>query len=396
MTDLFISYNSHDEAWAKRLFFELKSRFPTIKPFWARDTAAIPPGEPFRPIFQGAAQSATNLVVFWSIAAQRSNEVGPEIQSFLQNRQTHPLSATGDKRKLFYISLETGVDYGGLVDLQGFPNFRGVYDPKAGDRGIAGLAADPASENWHRMVRSIGNAVLEGQASQPIKLALLVMTSDTMRCIDTFLDAKLSDGPTLNEFLQSVDLTLNQAKERYGDTALSWRPFGTGKTIIELMEDVREMANRNLGAAHRFHWVPEDFVAKHGSAGSRTAIRDLVDSLSAGPSVVVTDPISLFNPFVKNAFLYLDEYAKKRQSVILSISPTEQRFAAGLYSSLLGNSWPILNSYLDPLIPPSETFALCGMNIQHAVDAERLVRSGLGHYYLQQRKAASQPLVSGV
>jgi hypothetical protein len=394
MTDLFISYNSHDEVWAKRLFVDLRARFPTIKPFWARDAAAIPAGEPFRPIFQAAAQDATHFVVFWSAEAQRSNEVGPEIQSFLQNRQTYPQSATGDKRKLFYIALETDVDYGGLVDLQGFPDFRGVYNPTAADRGIAGLTAEPASENWHRMVRGIANAVLEGQASQPITLALLVMTKDTMRHIDPFLDIRLPDGPTLNQFLQSVDLTLDQAKRRYGDTAFSWRPFGTDRTIIDLMEDVRETANRNLGAAYRFHWVSDDFVASLGNAGGRTAIRDLVESLSAGPSVVVTDPISLFNPFVKNAFLYLDEYAKRQQSVILSISPKEQQFAEGLYSSLLGNSWPILNSYLDPAIPPSETFAHCGMNVQHAVDAERLIRSGLGHYYVQKRKAALQPLVS--
>ena len=29
MPDLFISYNSHDEVWAKRLFVDLRSRFPT-------------------------------------------------------------------------------------------------------------------------------------------------------------------------------------------------------------------------------------------------------------------------------------------------------------------------------------------------------------------------------
>jgi hypothetical protein len=400
MTDLFISYNSHDEVWAKRLFVDLRARFPTIKPFWARDAAAIPAGEPFRPIFEGAAKNATNFVVFWSAAAQGSIEVLSEVQAFLQNRDTHPKSATGDQRKLFYISLETGFDYPTLAGLQGFPDFRGVYKANDPDRGIAGLAADPASESWKRMIRGIGDAVLEGQASQPITLALFVMTRANMHHIDHFLDTPPLDGPTLNEFLQSVDLTLEQAKDRYGDTPFSWRPFGAGPTIIELMEDVRETANQSLGADYRFHWVPDDFVASHrkaGNAGGRTAIRDLVEMLSAGPSVVITDPISLFNPIVKNAFLYLDEYAKKQQSVILSMSPKEQRFAEGLYRSLKENSRPILKPYLEPpLIPLSDAFALCGMNIQHAVDAERLIRSGLGRYYLQKRKAASQPLVSGV
>jgi hypothetical protein len=397
MTDLFISYNSHDEAWAKKLFFDLRIRFPTIKLFWARDTAAIPPGEPFRPVFQGAAQDAAHFVVFWSAAAQRSNEVGPEIQSFLQNRQTHPMSAAGDKRTLFYVSLEPGIDYGGLVDIQGFPDFRGVYNPNDDpDRGIAGLAAGPASQNWRRMIGSIGNTVLASQTTQPITVALLVMTKATTGLVDPFLDLSLG-GPTLNQFLQSVDLTLDQAKARYGDTAFSWQPFGTNRTVIDLMEDVREMANAKLPAAYRFHWRPTDFVesvTNAAEASGRAGLQRLVESLSDGPSVVVTDPISLFNPLVKQVFNYLGEYAKRQQSVILSISPNEQKTVERLYGSLLGNVSPALDGHLYPPIPAAETFALCGMNIQHAVEVERFIRCGLGYYYLQKKKIETKPLLS--
>jgi TIR domain len=394
MTDLFISYNSHDEVWAKKLFLDLTTRFPTIKPFWARDTTAIPPGEPFRPIFQGAAQDASNFVIFWSTAAQRSNEVGPEIQSFLQNRQTHPMSAAGDKRTLFYIPLETAVDYGGLVDIQGFPDFRDVYNPNVSDCGIAGLGADPAGENWHRMIRSIGNTVLAGQASQPITLALMVMTTATKSLVDPFVNMRISNGPTLAEFLESMGLLLNEVKARYDDTAFTWRPFGTRKTIMDLMEDVRETAIRNLGEPYRFHWKPMDFVKAWSTVPDEAANRRLIESLSEGPSVIVTDPISLFNPVIKLAFKDLGEYAKKQQSMILSISPNELLAAESLYNSLLRNSSPVLSAYLYPEIPAAETFALCGLNVQHAWDIERLIRSGLGYYYLQKKKAASQPLVS--
>ena len=395
MTDLFISYNSHDEIWAKRLFFDLRTRFPTIKPFWARDTAAIPPGEPFRPIFQGAAQDAAHFVVLWSAAAQGSNEVGPEIQSFLQNRQTHSTSATGDKRTLFYIPLESGIDYGGLVDVQGFPDFRGVYKPN-GDpgRGIAGLDTAPASDNWHRMVGAIGNSVIASQSSQPIKLALMVMTSVTTAFSDPIIDWKVSDNPSLREFLGSVGLPLDQAKARYGGTAFSWRPFGTSKTIIDLMEDVREMAIRNLGEPYRFHWKPIDFVEAWKAAPDEAANRRLIESLSEEPSVIVTDPISLFDLVVKEAFKDLGEYAKKQQSMILSISPNEQLTIEPLYKTLRRNSSPVLSAYLYPQIPAVETFALCGMNVQHTLEIERLIRSGLGYYHLQKKKAVSQPLVS--
>ena len=390
MPDLFISYNSHDEVWAKRLFVDLRSRFPTIKPFWARDVASIPPGEPFRPIFEGAAETATNFVVFWSRHAHDSNEVTAEIESFKQNRKTNSLSATGDKRRLFYIPLECGVDYGGFADLQGFPDFRGVYEPALPDRGIQRLAAAPASENWSRMIRTIGNAVLEGQTSQPVTLALLVITTDPAtgtNLLDPILDVKVFGEPSLSEFLQSVGLSLADAKARYGGHAFDWRPFGTNKTIIDLAEDVQEMANRNLDAKHRFHWRPIDFVDEARKVPDETGFRRLLDGLSTGPSVVVTDPISLFHPLVQKVFKRLVDYAKRPQSMIISMAPVEAVGAGQLYRSLLSNGSPVLDAHLYPQIPASDAFAFCGVNIQHIAQVERLIRNGLGHYFRQQKKA---------
>ena len=393
--DLFISYNNHDEAWAKRLFFDVRTRFPTIKLFWARDAGAIPLGEPFRPVFQGAAENATHFVVLWSAFAQKSNEVGPEIQSYLQNRVNIPTSATGAKRRLFYIPLELGIDYGQLVDVQGFPEFRGVYEPAKPDRGLAGLDSDPASGDWRRMISNIGNTVLADQATVPITLALLVMIKKTVGQIDQVLDETLFGGPTLNQFLQSVGLTVEQAKARYGDTAFSWCPFGTERNIIDLAEEVREKANRNIGAVYRFHWRPIDLVEAMRTAPDWAAVRTLIDTLNEGPSVVVTDPVSLFHPGVNKVFKKLAEYAKKPHSMILSISPIESKTAEFLYGGLRSNSTPMLDTYLDPQIPGPETFAHCGLNVQDIWDIERMIRSGLGYYYLQRNKSTPQPLVSG-
>lgn len=396
MPDLFISYNSQDEVWANRFFLDIRSRFPMIKPFWARDVDAIPVGEPFRPVFQGEAQNATNFIVFWSQHAQLSNEVGPEIQSFLQNRQTRPTAADGAKRKLFYVPLEAGVDYGGLVDLQGFPDFRGVYDANAGDRGISGLAAAPASDNWSRMVRAVGNAVLEGQATQAITLALMVVTDDPQtgtNLLDPILNLKLG-GPSLNEFLQSVGLSLADAKARYTSTAFEWRPFGTSKTIIDLAEDIRELANQSLGPSYQFHWRPVDFVEEARKVRDEPALRRLIESLSEGPSVVVTDPVSLYHPLVQSVFKRLTDYAKKPQSMIVSMSPLEAVGASQLYSSLVSNGSPVLDAHLYPQIPASEPVAFCGVNVQHIVQVEHLIRNGLGHYYLQKKKSEAKPLVS--
>jgi hypothetical protein len=109
---------------------------------------------------------------------------------------------------------------------------------------------------------------------------------------------------------------------------------------------------------------------------------------------VVTDPISLFNPIVSQVFKRLDDYAKRSHSLILSISPIEQAAAERLYGSLLSNGYPVLDAYLYPQIPVTEAFALCGVDIQHAVDVERLLRRSLGYYYLQKKKSESKPILA--
>lgn len=397
MPDLFISYNSKDEIWAKRFFEDVRSRFPTIKPFWARDTASIPPGSEFRPIFQGAVEDATNFVVFWSNNAKQSSEVLPEIATFLQSQKTNPKSRDGSQRTAFYVPLEAGVQHGTLNALQGFPDFGSVYDAADKDRGIAGLNAEPAKDNWSRMVRAIGNSALQGQASQAVTLALMVLTTQSGGSdnLDGILDYKpYASQPSLGEFLQSARLPLAAAKARYGKSAFDWKPFGTTKTIIDLAEDVREKVNADLDATHQFHWRPVDFVAEAMQLPDWPALQRLLEKLSDGPSIVVTDPVSLFNTAVQNIFRGLDAYAKKQQSMIVSISPVEAEGTNQLYSSLLGNSRPVLNAHLFPKIIDFEPAAFCGLDIRHAVQVERLIRNGLGYYYFQKKRRATNPLLT--
>jgi hypothetical protein len=399
MTDLFISYSSHDRPWAEQLFKDFQRRFPTINVFWDRNPASIPPGEPYRQYFENGARDTDHFVVFWSAAALASSEVNPEIQAFLQNVQNKPTTATNTKRRPFYVQLQHDVAYGPLTTYQGFPDFQKAYEdyalqnPGTPNHGIDHLDAQ-ASLNWDRMVRTIAGTVVKGRASQAVTLALVVMTNATQAFANPTLSLRGARYPTLSQFLTSVGLTVPAAQARYGATPFEWRPFGSTKTIIDLMEDVRETAIKNLGETYRFNWEPIDFVQEWTAAPDEAADRKLMQSLLDKPSVVITDPISLFDLHVKRVFEDLEDYAKRQQSIILSISPNEQLSIEPLYQTLHGNSPKILRDQLYPPIPAAETFALCGMNIQHSLEIERFIRIGLGYFHLQKKKAALQPLVS--
>jgi hypothetical protein len=395
MPDLFISYSSPDRVWAERLYNDLRRRFPTIRIFWDRDPASLPPGRPWREVLTEKAENTTHFAVLWSEAAKASDEVGPEIQAFQQNVKTHPTRNDNVReRKLFYIPLEG--QYGPLEQLQGFVELRrrGTYSSTTADRGLSHLDSDLHRAEWHRLVRIIGDTVLSTELTQPITLALLVMNQTITKYLDPLLDIENPGGPTLKQFLDAFGLTLTHAKTRYGADAFSWHPFGTTKTIVELMEDVRELANRNLNRQYQFHWMPWDFVQTTLEAKDPVEFRNILERLAATPSAVVIDPISLYHPIVAKVFARLSEYATKEYSIILSLSPNEVPAAECLYQSLLSNGASVLDPYFLPQIPAAGTFARCGINVQHSMDVERLIRGSLGAYYLQRKKSEEKPLLA--
>lgn len=387
MADLFISYSSKDRAWAKRLYDDLKLVATEMDIFWDRDPASLPPGKPFRDQLNDKATTASHFVVLWSENAKASNEVGPEIQMFDQNKAVNP-RAGGVDRTLFYVPLEG--QYGPLEALQGFAELRRLQTYTAGNPDdLSKLDVQPHGNEWNRMVTIIGDTVLKADAMQPVTLAVVAMNASIVDVIDPFLNVRLGADPSLQDVLDSVGLTLADAKSRYHATALDWRPFGTTQTVMDFMRDLRAQINGKLEPKYRFRWDPCDLV---GLACTNPAeFRQKLAKLGNAPSVVVIDPISLHNLVVSNAFLDLLDYAQKEQSVIVSLSPVAASPSVSrLYQALRGRGKPVLNGFFEPQVPAKGVFARCGINVQHPLDVERLIRASLGRFYL-----TNDPLVSG-
>jgi len=391
--DLFISYASYDRPWAERLYIDLERSFPTIRIFWDRDPHAIPPGTDWSAALKQHAQTAKHFALLWTEKAKDSNEVGPEYQAFAQNVQTNPTS-DGATRQTFYIPLEG--QYGPLELIQGFPELRRqkAYAADAPDRGISRLASGAERDEWRRTVRIIGDKVLASESTQPINLALLVMNRATRDLVDPFLNVRTGPEPTLQEFLSAANLDLTVVKQRYGDNAFGWQPYGPGRTVVDLMEELRVTVNRNLPDEYRFHWVPSDLMETALQAQDEIAFRQSLDRLAAAPSAVVVDAFSLFNPIVLKLFVKLGDYAKKEHAIIVSLAPNEAPTAELLYQCLRANGTPILDAYFRPQIPATGTFARCRVNVEHVSDIERLIRAGLGAYYLGRRKAEGKSLTA--
>ena len=365
MFDLFVSYSSKDRPWAKKLWEALRASYPSMRIFWDRES--IPAGEAWRPELLSALRNSKHLVVLWSEYANASLEVGPEIEAFNAHRDLTP-ELEGSLRKGFYVPLE-GNRGGGIADYQGFDDFRAVYKPQADDRGIAGVTAGQSLDNWDRMIRMVGDAVSIADQSQEVIAAVIATTVDAVKeLLDTIRGKRQAGIPlTLDQFLAGFKLEWADVRERYGPTALDWRPTGD-RTIVELLEEVRVRVNAKLGPDDHFHWRYADLTTDEGL--------DLARSLHEKASVVIFDPVSLYDFSCANALRRLSPYVREKQSVIVSLSPSLSR-DEDLYANCVRNlSVPLFDAYFDPEIPPIGLFAAhCAPEVQRVMQIERLVRS---------------------
>jgi hypothetical protein len=363
--DLFVSYSSKDRPWAKKLWEDLRAQYPSLRIFWDRDS--ILAGEAWRKELQSAIRNSKHLVVFWSEYANTSLEVGPEIEAFNAHRDLTP-QLEGSDRKGFYIPLE-GNRGGGIGDFQGFDDFRTIYNPQSEDRGIGGVADAKGQDDWVRMIRMVGDAVSQADQAQEVIAAVVATTVDPVVEVLDKIHGKRARGIplTLDQFLAGFNLQWTDVRERYGPSALDWRPTGD-RTIVELLEGVRVRVNAKLDPADHFRWRYVDLTTDEGL--------DLAPSLHKKASVVIFDPVSLYDQSCANAMRRLTRYVLEKHSVILSLSPALSRDEDVYATCVRDLSLPLFDDYFHPEIPPrGEFLARCAPEVQREAQIERLMRN---------------------
>jgi hypothetical protein len=378
--DLFVSYASPDRPWARKFFEDFRASYPSLRVFWDRES--IPAGEAWRNELKSAIRSSKHLVVFWSNKANASLEVGPEIEAFNAHRDVAP-QLEGSDRKGFYVPLE-GERGGGIGDYQGFPDFKPIYQSQAEQRGIEALAAGAARESWERMIRMIGDAVSRADQAQRVIAAVAATMVDFVVEVLDKTRGKRPRGSislTLDQFLAGFNLQWTDVRQRYGPSALDWRPTGD-RTIVELLEGVRVRVNAKNKPDDHFQWKYVDMTTEEGV--------DVAENLHEQPAVVIFDPVSLYDEACANAMRRLTKYVRESQSVILSLSPALTR-DDDIYALCVRDlSLPLFNDYFYPEIPPSGEFLARCAEVHREAQMERLVRHRIRDLRFAANKTASK------
>ncbi|NOT55904.1 MAG: toll/interleukin-1 receptor domain-containing protein [Deltaproteobacteria bacterium] len=359
--DVFISYSSADRSWALKLSAALREK--GMKPFLDQERLDI--GKPWEPALAKAVQTSQHFIVLWSNHAEKSRWVGRELGVFEAIVDPAVSGPTQEDRRFIFLMLEgenpayTSMQM--LSDLREANAYEGGAD-----------AVDPSP--WQKVVKKLVDAMRANDPSTPLPVAVLSMTRQELTQLDP--NEERTFGPSLNTLLQNLGMgTIETLARYYGEERTDWRPFGNPLNVRQILDTLLDKVNN--GVTPPFRWEPLDPQFWTNMAVARGEREKLLSHLS----VVVIDPLSLYDERVYDRFVFLSRCFESEKSIIMALTPfgMPQPFSR-LNTMIRDRCTPFFDTYYDPPIPYNKASALLGVNISDESDVRRLLRLSLGQH----------------
>jgi hypothetical protein len=214
-----------------------------------------------------------------------------------------------------------------------------------------------------------------------LKRKNITTVDDLMSSLKQNSEAPLPDGRTLKEVLADKGITLEDLeafmiktalRQYYSESALSWRPFGSPDyDILTIMDDVQGQYNSRLvdrnSAELPFRWeVEEDFASGSPKAEA------VINKLASERSVIVVDPLSLYEPAIATSFTYLYPSFDNEKALIMAFAPFVLPTPTSVMRELIKHqARRIWKNFFEPEFKTGKVYAQCGPDVGDAADINR-------------------------
>jgi hypothetical protein len=370
--DVFISYTSADRTWAEKLFDSLTAK--GVNCFLDRERLDV--GLPWESELALAVERSRHLVAVWSNKTQASLWVRRELGKFEAIVDPTGAGALQSNRRLIFFLLEGQNEaYAGMqmiTDVKESNAYSGSSDSV--DQGI-----------WQKSVEQLRRAIVEDDGFLRIPLAILSMRrSDLVRIRP---DEPNEFGPSLNALLDDFGIgTIKDLEQYYGDSRADWRPFGSPHNIWHVLDVLKDEINRDPRGL-KFRWEPIDSEFWTSIDAARREKDKLLSSLS----LIVIDPISLFDTLVYDRLVKLSQCFESENALIVVLTPfTTPQHIVNLRVLIQKRAMPFFDRFFEPPIQIEESYASCGVNIGDDRDFKRLLCFSLGQF-VRRVQPASKP-----
>jgi hypothetical protein len=378
--DAFISFSSKDSEWARRLNADLKER--RIRTFFAPEVrvGTVWPSE-----LADALRESQHLVIVWSDAvmsdaAQRSDFVYSEVAAFrVAMSQIGPNAEPQPHRSIIQLLLDR--------QSKALEMHQAITDLQEGDAYRAGITwIDAHVAGWQSIVTRITESLRAATAATVITTAVLCMTiADVRRLIQEGMDIGL--GEQWDAMLTKLEIEPQRLIDSYGASRPDWKPFGNNENIDSVLDRLRAALEACAGGEQfRIDYVNDAFWSRRRDEATPEAAK-----LGTGLSLLVIDPLSLYNNEVRTRFDFLDPCFENPQAAIMLLTPFAQpRRTVHLRDLIKDMASKVYAQFYEPPIDMRSTSANFSVMTGDEVDMKRMMRTILrGRSTAAQRGAVS-------
>jgi hypothetical protein len=377
--DAFISYSSKDPSWAKKLYDGLERK--GLYTFF--DENRLEPGARWEPELVQGASTSQHLVVLWSDNARRSDWVTRERGLFDSQINNPNPGQESANRRIIFLLLEG--------EPEAFRNYQMLDDLR--EAGAYPGDADQVDDNlWQSVLDEVHEAIVADDPALPVTLAVLTITQKRLANLRLTRQPPLA-SKTLKEFLASLGIRSKaQLKQYYGAHPMDWHPFGGGANIRTMLSQLNEEINLVFGQVPdgaRFRWevVGENFWS--GAPYEETFAKE-VQKLRSGLSVVIVDPIALYDEDIHARLSMLSTMLKGAKILFLAPLPWrcwDTHYGVREHIKLMAQ--PVFASWYEPFPPDSSQASwFRDANVGDETEIKRALLTTLGQHL---REPTGQP-----
>jgi hypothetical protein len=326
--DIFISYSSADRAWAEKLNTELTKR--GLKIFL--DTKRLTAGDEWEDQLKSALNNSTHMIFLWSLNARNSDWVNKEAAYF-------SIAVTGTTRKSIPVILNDSP--------KAYSSTQAITDITANNFYDAGIATVP-QHTWDTITSKIYDSISLADDRIPIRLLVLTLTRAELAQLN--FDHKPLFGKTLNELLPAAMYDSTTILNLYGAKKTDWKPFGGQMNVKEILDNILQETNEKRELNYKWVAIDEEKFWSNNADEFNSQINILKKELS----VIILDPIALYNDNVKDRFeLMLDCLANKDLLIMTFPSFEPSQPFCSWRELIKSTSKKFYSSYFKPDIPKS-------------------------------------------
>ena len=370
--EVFISYSSADRPWARKLYESLKER--GIKSFLDQERLDV--GKPWEPALAKAIQTSQHFIVLWSSHAEKSRWVGRELGVFEAISDPMVNGQLQEDRRFIFLMLEG--ENSAYTSMQTLNHLR---EAKA----YAGGADAVAPGLWQDVMTKLLQALRGDAASIPLPVAILAMTQQELKQIDP--QEEPSFGPPLQTLVQGLGMaSVQNLVQCYGEQRTDWRPFGSARNVQQMLDSLLDSINAGLPLPFRREYLAPEFWTNKEIARSER------EKLLSTLSLVVIDPLSLYDQRVFDRFVLLSNCFESEKTIVMTLTPfgLPSPFSQ-LNTMIKDRCTPFFDTYYDPPIPHEKTSAIFGVNLSDEGDIKRLLRTGFGQHLRRKDSPPATP-----